>query len=145
MAMVAGFALARGLLLLALPIAAVPVWTAWRGRRRGRRTAAFSVALQAMAIALAVVALAGPSARLAGRRARAILLLRDVSDSTRAQWAAPLDWPDDPKPIAHQKAADDPALGTSTPHELVRHSPARREQQENAKERDEKSKGGHQR
>ncbi len=81
------FALVHPAWLLALPLAAVPAVLAWRGRRRGRSTPGFSVALQSIALGSLVVALAGPQCAVGDKPGR-VLLLVDASASLRGQESA---------------------------------------------------------
>ncbi|MFP4105226.1 MAG: VWA domain-containing protein, partial [Phycisphaerae bacterium] len=71
--------------LAALVLVAGPVLIAAYSARRGRHVPTWSVALQMLAIAALVLAVSGPTARLGAGADKAVLVLRDVSASTRDQ------------------------------------------------------------
>ncbi len=75
-------------------LAVVPSLAAWLGRRRGRSVPRLSVWTQSAAVVAATAALAGVSLPLGTKAFKPVLLLRDVSGSTRGQGAVALDWPE---------------------------------------------------
>ncbi|MDY6913049.1 MAG: VWA domain-containing protein, partial [Planctomycetota bacterium] len=71
--------------LLATVAAIVPLLLARRARRRGRHIATLSVIVQCLAVLAAGAALGRPRIGLSERAARATMILRDTSASTRGQ------------------------------------------------------------
>ena len=81
--------------LTALILVAAPVILARHARRRGLPSNSVSVALRMTALAAMVLCLAQPAARWGARAKQSVLILRDVSASTRGQSHRDLTWPED--------------------------------------------------